>query len=204
MLRVLTLSILVFSASLFAGEHNAKLNIGDQAPVWESLPGVDEKEHSLADLADKKVVVVVFTCNTCPVAADYENRISEFAKKHPDEVAVVAINVSRMEEDDLPKMQVRAKAKSFPFAYVRDNSQQIARDYGATATPEFFVLSPERKIVYMGAMDDSPDAKAVTKQYLEPAVQAALAGQKAPVAETYPHGCRIRYARERKKAADKE
>jgi peroxiredoxin len=201
MLRMLIMSLLMLlpSAAALAGEHNDKLDIGDEAPAWKNLPGTDEKQHSLSDLADKKAVVVVFTCNSCPVAADYEDRINEFAKKHAGDVAVVAINVSREDEDSLPEMQERAAAKGFSFPYLRDESQQIARDYGANATPEFFVLSPDRKIVYMGAMDDSAVAKEVKTSYLEPALRAALAGGKPEVAETYAHGCRIRYARERKR-----
>ena len=124
------------------------------APAWIDLPGTDGKKHSLADLKDKPVVVVVFTCNSCPVGRTYEDRIIEFAKKHaaPDsKVALVAINVNTIEEDRLPKMQERAKEKGFPFLYLFDESQRIARDFGAMYTPEFFVIDKDRKIAYMGA-----------------------------------------------------
>lgn len=199
MLRVsLTFASLLVATSLLAGEHNPKMNIGDAAPAWKNLPGTDDKQHSLDDLKDKKVVVVVFTCNSCPVAVDYEDRIIAFAKKHAEDTAVVAINVNRVPEDRMDKMKERAKTKSFPFTYLFDESQKIARDYGAGGTPEFFVLSPDRKIVYMGAMDDSSDVSAKKVDYLEPAVQAALAGKKPEIAETFANGCRIRYARERK------
>jgi peroxiredoxin len=140
----------------------------------------------------------VFTCNSCPIACDYEDRIIAFAKAHAADVALVAINVNRVPEDSLEKMQERAKEKSFTFPYLYDASQQIAKDYGATFTPEFFVLSPERKIVYMGGMDDSSDPAAIKHQYLEPAIQAALAGQTPEVTETVARGCRVRYARERR------
>ncbi len=201
MLRsVLATAVAVFlTTTTFAGEFNKKLNIGDAAPAWKSLKGTDGKEYSLADYKDKKVLVLVFTCNSCPVAVDYEDRIIAFAKKHADDVAVVAINVSRAEEDSLEKMKERAEKKKFPYPYVQDPSQQVGREYGAGGTPEFFVLSPERKIVYMGALDDDGDAKKAKTDYLESATQAALKGTKPKVAETYAHGCRIRYARKREK-----
>ena len=200
MFRLLSLLVVVCcSGALLAGEHNPKLNIGDAAPVWSKLPGTDGKQHSLDDLKDKKLVVVVFTCNSCPVAVDYEDRIIEFAKKHAEDVGVVAINVNRVEADSMEKMTERAKEKGFPYPYLFDESQQIAKDYGAGGTPEFFVLSPERKVIYMGAMDDSADVKAKKVDYLEPAVQAALAGKKPEVTETYANGCRIRYVRKRGK-----
>ncbi len=168
--------------AISAGEYNPVLNIGDEAPAWKDLPGVDGKTHSLADLKKKPVVVVVFTCNSCPYAQDYEDRINAFAKKHAGEdgrVAVVAINVNHVPADSLAKMQARAKEKGFVFPYLYDDSQEIAKAYGATRTPEFFVLDAERKIVYMGAMDDNSNAEKVTKQYLEPAVNCGPRRQAA-------------------------
>ena len=101
-----------------AGEYNPVLNIGDAAPAWEDLPGVDGKTHSLADLKKKPVVVVVFTCNSCPYAVDYEDRINAFAKKYAGEtgrVAVAAINVNHVPADSLAKMQVRRRKKALCF-----------------------------------------------------------------------------------------
>ncbi len=181
-----------------AGEFNRKLSIGDPAPAWSDLPGVDGRKHSLTDLKDKQVVVLIFTCNSCPVAAGYEDRIIAFAKKYaaPDSpVGVVAVNVNTIPEDRLPKMRERAQEKGFPFAYLYDETQKIAHDYGATTTPEFFVLDKDRKIAYMGAPDDKNPPAAATQQYLDDAVQAVLAGRKPPVAETLPRGCQIRFAR---------
>jgi peroxiredoxin len=180
-----------------AGEFNKKLNIGDAAPAWTGLEGVDGKTHSLADLKNKDVVVVIITCNHCPVAVAYEDRIIDFTKKYasaPDsKVAVVAINVNNLEADKLPAMKVRAKEKGFNFPYLYDPTQKIGRDYGATVTPEFFVLNKERKIVYMGAMDDSNNAASAKVNYLEAAVQAALNGQKPATAETRGRGCSVKY-----------
>ncbi|MDB5390833.1 MAG: Alkyl hydroperoxide reductase and/or thiol-specific antioxidant family (AhpC/TSA) protein [Planctomycetaceae bacterium] len=123
-----------------AEEEAKPLAIGDVAPVWTDLPGVDDKKHSLAELKDKPVVVVVFTCNSCPVSNDYEDRVIAFAKKHADRVAVVAINVNTIPEDRLAKMQERAKEKKYPFPYLYDETQKIGKAYGAVFTPEFFVM----------------------------------------------------------------
>lgn len=190
------------SALAGAGEFNQTLNVGDEAPAWEKLPGTDGREHALADLKDKDVVVVVFTCNSCPVAVGYEDRILALAKQHAEKVAFVAINVNRIPEDSLEQMKLRAEEKGFPFAYLFDESQQIAREYGAQSTPEFFVLNKERKIVYMGALDDSTDAAAVKTQYLAAAIAAALEGKAPATQETYPHGCRIRFERSRSRRAE--
>lgn len=190
--------LMLVTSFVCAGEFNTVLNIGDAAPAWKNLPGVDGKEHSLDELQEKKLVVVVFTCNSCPVATDYEDRIIAFAKKYAEQVAVVAINVNRIPEDGLAKMKARAEQKKFPFAYLFDESQKIAKDYGATFTPEFFLLGPDRKIVYMGGMDDNSNPALVKTNYLEPAVEAALAGNKPAKQEAVARGCRIRYVRERK------
>jgi peroxiredoxin len=185
----------------WAGKFNKQLNIGDVAPTWKDLEGTDGRKHSLADLAGKEVIVVAFTCNTCPYAVDYEDRLISLSKKFAaegDKCAVVAINANKVTDDLLPAMQERAKHKSFNFAYLHDETQQVARSYGATYTPEFVVLNKDRKVVYLGAMDDSPDGKKITRRYVEDAVAAALAGTRPEVAETPAVGCAVRYVKERK------
>jgi peroxiredoxin len=201
-LPLLTLAAATLLAGpAFAGEFNEVLNIGDAAPAWEKLPGVDDKMHALADLKDKPVVVVVFTCNSCPVANDYEGRIIAAAKKYAAQnVAFVAINVNRIEDDKLPKMKERATAKGYPFPYLYDDTQEIGKKYGAVFTPEFFVLDKDRKVVYMGGLDDSSNVSEVKANYLEPAIEAVLQGKKPAKAEAPAIGCRVRYERVRKKS----
>lgn len=196
MLRI-TLGLSLLPAVVLAGEFNKKLNVGDAAPAWKGLPGTDGKKHSLADLAAKDVVVVVFTCNSCACSEEYEDRIIAFAEKYKEKVGLVAINVNTIPEDRLEAMTKKAAKKKFPFPYLYDESQQIARDYGATYTPEFFVLDKARKVAYLGAMDDKTKADAVTERYLEAAVEAVLKGKKPPKGETIAHGCLIRYKRSR-------
>lgn len=202
--RLLAAFVIVVSGAQFAvsGEYNPVLNIGDKAPEWKELPGVDGKKHSLSDLKKKDVVVLAFTCNSCPYSVDYENRLIAFAKKHSakdSRVALVAVNVNKIDEDLPPKMKEKAAAKGFRFPYLFDESQKIAKDYGAGFTPEFFVLNRERKIVYMGAMDDSPNADKVKRRYVEEAVAALLDGKLPEVRESVPIGCRIRIERTRRR-----
>jgi thiol-disulfide isomerase/thioredoxin len=185
-----------------AGKYNKQLSIGDAAPDWNGLDGVDGGTYSLAELADKDVVVIAFTCNTCPYAIDYEDRLIALAKKFAaegDKCAVVAINPNLVTGDLMPAMQERAMLKRFNFPYLHDASrQQTAKSYGATYTPEFVVLNKERKVMYLGAFDDSPDGKKITKRHVEDAVAAALEGKMPETTETPVAGCAVRYVRERK------
>jgi peroxiredoxin len=187
----------IATTSVTAGEFNPTLSIGDQAPSFEGLVGTDGKPHGLADLADKAAVVVIFTCNSCPTAVDYEDRIIELNKKWGDRVGVVAINSNRIEADSLAQMTSRAEQKGFTYPYVKDETQAVARAYGAIYTPEFFVLNKDRKVVYMGALDDKTDASQVSVRYVEAALQAAADGKSPEVAETVARGCAIRFQRTR-------
>jgi peroxiredoxin len=178
----------------------APLKIGSAAPKFSGLecatmPG---KSASLADFSKKDVVVYVITCNHCPVAKAYEDRLIEFSKKYggaDSKVQLVAFSVNDSEADSLPHMKDRAKEKGFNFPYLYDGTQKIARELGATATPEFFVFNKERRLVYTGAMDDSMNADKVTKHYVEDAVKAALKGETPKTETTKPVGCGIQYSK---------
>ena len=196
MIRFSCLALLLVCSAALAGEFNKVLSVGSTAPAWKDLEGTDGKKHSLADLK-QDVVVVVFTCNSCPVAVGYEERILAFAKKHAGEksrVALVAINVNTVKDDQLPEMKKRAEKKKFTFPYLYDPSQKIAKEFGANYTPEFFVLNKERKIAYLGAMDDKSPPAMASSWYLEEAVQAAIEGKPSPK-ETLARGCMIRWNR---------
>lgn len=190
-------------ALLPAGEYNEVLSVGDVAPAWKKLPGTDGREHHLSDLQDTPVVVVVFTCVSCPTARDYEDRINALARQFSGadaKVAVVAICVNKVPEDQLPALKAHQQARQLQFHYLSDETQQIARDYGAIFTPQFFVLNAERKIVYMGAMDDATDPTQVRQNYVFDAITAALNGQPPAVTETIARGCRIRFVNPRRSA----
>lgn len=185
-----------------AGEYNEVLSVGDKAPTWEKLPATDGKSYASSDFEDKSVLVVVFTCASCPTAVDYEARIDALSRKYGGEqgtAAVVAICVNRVPEDQLPALTERAKAKGFHFKYLYDESQESAKSFGAIFTPQFFVLNKERKVVYMGAMDDSTEPESVKRSYVEEAIAAIQAGKAPETTETIARGCRVRYARERRK-----
>ena len=195
---VALLAVLAFAPAATGGKFNKVLGVGDAAPAWAGLDGTDGAKHALADLKGKAVVVVAFTCNSCPVAQDYEDRLIALAKAHADAdspVAVVAVNVNTGKDDALPAMTARAAKRKFPFAYLYDPSQRIARQYGAAYTPEFFVLDRDRKVVYLGALDDkSPPGEPATR-HVEEAIRSALAGTPATVGETSAAaGCRIKFA----------
>lgn len=200
MMVAAVLLFLATSGQLWAGKYNPKLSVGDESPAFEGLEGVDGKKYSLADFKEKKVIVLAFTCNTCPYAVDYEDRLADLAKKFDADGTgvVIAINANQVENDLLPAMKARAEEKKFPFLYLHDATQQVAKSYGATYTPEFVVLDADRKVVYLGAMDDSPDGKKIEKRYIEDAIAAILAGKTPEVAETPAVGCAVRYVRERR------
>lgn len=196
----LTLGAFVWAASAFGfGKFNEKSNIGERAPAFEKLPCVDGKQYSTRDFEKAKVLVVVFTCNSCPYAVDYEDRLVAFHKRfcETDEVALVAINCNLIPADSLDNMKKRAEEKGFRFPYLFDESQRVAEEFGAVRTPECFVLDRERRIVYMGAFDDSAKEKQVARKHVESAVEATLAGKAADTAETAPVGCLIRFKRKR-------
>ena len=197
----LSINASLFSVPLFAGQFNPTRNIGDSVSGWTNLPGTDDKQHSLADLKAFDVVVVVFTCNSCPYAVDYEDRINTLAKKFSEskmKAVVVAINSNKIEADLMPAMKKRAADKAFQFAYLFDESQEVAKQFGAVRTPEFFVLDKERRIAYMGAFDDNTKVDLVQQKYLEEAVTSALASKPIVSKETAPVGCIIRLDCKRK------
>ncbi|MCC7473838.1 MAG: thioredoxin family protein [Pirellulales bacterium] len=168
--------------------------VGDQAPAWKELEGTDGKKHSLRELAEAKAIAVIFTCNTCPVARAYEERITELTNKYKDKsVVVVAINVNKDSANSLPAMKERAEKEGFPFAYMFDPSQEIARAYGATVTPHAFLLDGKRNVAYMGAIDDSQNLEKVSKHSLQDAIDNVLAGEAVAVPTTKQFGCGIRY-----------
>lgn len=168
--------------------------VGDAAPSWSGLEGIDDQSHSLDELADAKAVVVVFTCNHCPVAQAYEDRIKALDADYRDKgVKLVAINVNNIDADKLPAMKTRAEEKGFEFLYLYDPSQEIGRAYGATVTPHAFLLDGERELVYVGAIDDNMEVDKIEKQYLRDAVDAVLTGSKPETSSTKPIGCGIQY-----------
>lgn len=178
---------------------NAGYTIGDEATDF-SLIGTDDKTYSLAQYTDAKGFIVIFTCNHCPYAKAYEDRIVALDKKYKDlGYPVIAINpndASVQPEDSFDLMKVRAQEKGFTFPYLVDEGQKIYPQYGATKTPHVFILQKEngKNIVkYIGAIDNNHEnANDVSEKYVEAAVDALLAGNEIAVKETVAIGCTIK------------
>ena len=177
-----------------SGTSTESFDVGDPAPNFDGLEGVDDKRHSLKDYADAKAVAVAFICNHCPVAVAYEDRLIALQNDYADKgVQLVAINVNNLEEDKLPAMKERAEEKGFTFPYLYDPTQKVGRDYGATVTPHIFLLDAQRRLAYVGAVDDNQDEAKVTQQYLRDAIDAVLAGKTPETTDVKAVGCTIKY-----------
>ena len=177
----------------------ANLKPGDKAIAFE-LPGVDDRRHALADYAeDKGAVAVIFTCNHCPYARAWEDRIiriqADYAGRGAQVIAINPNDPQKYPADSFPKMKERAQEKGFNFPYLYDESQEVARAYGAERTPEVFLFGKDGTLLYHGTVDDNyEDPKAVKNHYLRDALDAVLANEEQPpVAETRPIGCTIKW-----------
>ena len=177
----------------------AGVNPGDRAPEF-SLKNVDGKTVSLSDYSDEKGVIVVFTCNPCPFAKAYEQRIIRLHREYADKgYPVVAINPNDDEvspEDTFDRMIARSAEKEYPFPYLKDETQKVYQAYGATRTPHIYLLENSGgtfRVVYIGAIDDNAmNASGVSERYLEDALAAVMAGNKPDPATTKAVGCTIK------------
>lgn len=186
------------SAAVWAKESqfNAEVSAGEKAPDFSDLPGIDGKKHGLSEYKKAKAVVVVFTCNHCPVAVAYEDRLVALQKEYSERgVQLVAICANAEEESNLDKLKERAESKKFNFPYLRDGDQKTGRAYGAATTPHVFLLNGDRKIAYLGAIDDNETPEKVSKHYLRDAIDSVLTGKEPATKETRQFGCGIRYKR---------
>ncbi len=173
------------------------LSIGDEAAPFD-LPGVDDETHSLSDYAEKAAIAVIFTCNHCPYARAWEDRVVSIQNDYTSAgLQVLAINANdadKYPDDGFPQMQQRAEEKGFNFPYLHDESQEVAAAYGAGRTPEVFLFNGNRKLVYHGAIDDNYDEpENVRTAYLRDAVEAVLAGDELSNPQTRPIGCSIKW-----------
>lgn len=173
------------------------LHIGQKAQDF-NLKNIDGKMISLASVKNAKGYVVIFTCNHCPFSQAYEDRIIALHKKYaPKGVPVIAINPNdavKQPEDSYENMKKRAAEKKYPFVYLHDDTQAIARLYGAARTPHVFLLDNNLVTKYIGAIDDNhEDAKQVNSKYLEIAINQMLNGQPITQAETKAIGCTIKW-----------
>ena len=196
MKKLLTLTLILFAALSYA-QTSAGYSIGSTATDFE-LKNVDGNLVSLkGTFPDAKGYIVIFTCNHCPYAVLYEDRIKALNEKHSSNgYPVVAVNPNDPEivpEDSFENMKERSEEKGFDFPYVFDEAQTIFPKYGALKTPHIFLLDAEMTVRYIGAIDDNPrNADAVTINYVDNAIAALEQGNDPEPAETKAIGCRIK------------
>lgn len=216
-----SVALVLFVAGLgFSASSTPKtLELGSAAPDF-NLPGVDGKNHELADFGKAEVLVIVFTCNHCPTAQAYEERIKRLAADYKNKgVALVAISSNdpkavRLDElgysdmnDSLEDMKVRARRIGFNFPYLYDGeTQKVSRAYGPVTTPHVFIFDKARKLRFVGRIDDSEKPKRVKVRDTRNAIEALLAGKEVPAPKTRTIGCSIKWSEKReyvKKAFEK-
>jgi peroxiredoxin len=178
------------------GKFNKKVSVGEKAPDFSGLPAVANGQDTSVSLGDIKedIVIVVFLANHCPVVSMYEDRVIDLVNSYKDKSVKVGLSVSSMAGDKLPGIKTYMADHKSNYVYGYDESQEVGRAYGATNTPQFFVLDKERKIRYTGRLDDNRSEASVTKTYVKDAVNALLAGKEITETETKADGCGISYS----------
>ncbi|MEQ8907241.1 thioredoxin family protein [Ekhidna sp.] len=200
---ILILGVMAVVAVLFinASEPEAGYGVGDYAADFK-LPNTNGKMVSMSDYNSAKGFVIIFTCNTCPYAKAYESRIIDLDKEYADKgFPVIAINpndVSQQPGDSMDEMKKRANNKGYTFPYLRDDSQEVTKAFGASKTPHVYVLNKESagkyKVEFIGAIDNSPnDPTDVSETYVEDAINAILAGSTPAITEKRAIGCTIKW-----------
>jgi len=199
-ISVVVIVLLVSSFSVNKEILNEKgYDIGDVATDFK-LMNIDGKKVSMSDYKDAKGFIITFTCNTCPYAVLYEDRIEALNKKYASKgypvIAIMPNNIVRMPGDNMEAMKTRAKEKGFTFPYLLDEGQKIYPQYGATKTPHIYILQKTNKgnvVKYIGAIDDNyKDASLVNTKYAENAIDALLKGEEVPETKTQAIGCTIK------------
>ncbi len=186
---ILCLTILIAAHPVKKGYE-----VGDTATDFK-LKNTDGRMVSMSDFKDAHGFIVIFDCNTCPYSKVYNERIIALNEKYTSKgFPVIAINANDGSGDSYDDMVSVAKKKDYKFPYLFDETQKVARTYGATNTPHVFILTKELKVAYIGTIDDNArDAEAVTRHYVEDAVEALIAGRPVPLTKTKAIGCGIRW-----------
>jgi peroxiredoxin len=200
-IKIISAALLVLFISAFALNNMAQkgYGIGDLADDF-SLKNIDNSMVSLADYKDAKGFIVTFTCNTCPFAVLYEDRIQALNEKYGSQgypvIAIMPNNTDVKPGDNMQAMKQRAQEKGFTFPYLIDKGQKVYPKFGATKTPHIYVLEKTKKgnvVKYIGAIDDNhEDASAVKIKFVENAVDALLKGEEVMQKETKAIGCSIK------------
>ena len=175
----------------------SKIKTGDNA-VDFNLLGTDGKNYSLSSFSDSKLLAVIFSCNHCPYVLAWEKRIidlqNEFKDKGVSFVLICSNDAVNYPADSFEMMKERAVKKNYPFKYIHDETQEVAKAYGAKRTPEIFLFDSDRKLSYHGAFDDNYEQPSnVREHYLRDAIGAALENKPVPKSGTQPVGCSIKW-----------
>jgi len=189
---VLVCSVLLIAANPIKDRYE----VGDRATDFK-LKNVDGKMIALGDYKNASGYIVIFDSNTCPYSKAYNQRIIKLDEKYSNKgFPVITINANEGSGDSYENMVKISKKKSYKFPYLIDETQEVAKAYGATNTPHVFVLSKDLKVAYIGAIDDNPRNEAgVTKRYVEDAVDALMNNKSVLVAKTKAIGCGIKWKR---------
>ena len=180
-------------------ELDEPLDVGQSAVATDvKMQSVDGRSLSIADVKGTKGTLVIFTCNHCPWAKAWEQRIVEIGNAYLEQgIGAIAINPndpSVYQDDGIDRMKATSAERGMKFPYVVDATSGVARAYGASKTPEIFLFDPSMKLVYYGAVDDNAEEPArVEKAYLKDALDALVAGKPIPVAQTKAMGCSIKF-----------
>jgi peroxiredoxin len=194
---------LLFDIYSFAKEIKMALtytpdpDIGKSCPDF-TLPAVDGRTYSLKDFKNAHSLVVMFICNHCPYVKAIEDRLIDLGhslkKQNINVVAICSNDAENYPDDSFENLKIRAKEKKYPFAYLHDESQEVAKTFGAVCTPDFFVYDKNLKLAYRGRLDDSwKEASKVTKQELFEAVMKLEKGQTLAEKQTPSMGCNIKW-----------
>lgn len=187
-----------------AGKYNSIINIGDQMPKFNNLPSITGNNVSSKDI-NEDVVVLVSLANHCPWVKGMDKDLVALANSFSGKsVRLIGLSMNHREDDRIPAMKVHAENMGYSFDYIYDESQELGRKLGATRTPEYFVFNKERRLIYTGALYDSPakinsdgTIKHIngkpTEFYVQDAIMSSLEGKEVVIKETKAHGCTVKY-----------
>ena len=177
--------------------ESARPELGSKAPDF-SLPATDGKTYSLESFSEQKALLVMFICNHCPYVIAVQDRLVQLARDYEDKglgvLAICSNDPVRYPADNFEAMKRLATEKGFPFPYAQDETQEVAKSYGAECTPDFFLYDEDCALAYRGRLDDSwKDADKVTRRELRAAIDALLAGDRPTQGQIPSMGCSIKW-----------
>ena len=180
-----------------AARYNRVVDLGQAAPPWSELATVDGHTYAIDSLRGADAIVIVFTCNHCPYAQAWEKRLVSAANTYSNRsvrFALISANDPvAYPEDSFDEMKARAESQNYPFPYLFDDSQNVARSYGAERTPEVFVLDANQHLRYHGAVDDNSNEDEVSQHWMRDALDNLTTGSDLSVVNTTPVGCTIKW-----------